>query len=935
MRYPTQYRSLILHKTTSHSALLSRLIGICLIAALSFPANLAAYEYKITVPSESRKIQDHYVHCIYKDTEGFIWLGTGWTVERLEGTKSKVYSFEGNLTSYAPYLVNAILETEPHHFWVGNNQGLWKLSHSTHTLRRAFQEQINFPVHALAKDKNNCMYIGTVKGIYTYKNRTLHFIPVNSQSTDYTDNCVRSIVPDSTGAIWFLTPQNIGIYETKSGTVKLYKNTLKGCGQFNCMARYGNLLYIGTEQKGVVTFDLSNYQFAPYATNIQAEVTALTQENGLLGIATAGEGICLYSLKDNRKIYSASYDTNTQKGLLSNNISSILLSDENIWCGTGYYLGFNLLLNTENPVRLYKTKDFTSKDLTVRSCLTSGNNVFIGTREGFYFTGENKTTQHFNINNSQGMLRSNLIFSFFQDENELFVGTCKGGISVLDIQQAHFKKHILSEKFRSNDIFMFQSDSESDLWISASDGLYCYDKTTGNIKEYNTANSGIPGNIVYCTYTDSSGRFWVGTEKGVSLFDKKTGKGGFQNIPDELLSIKTIRYIHEGRDGTLFFFTISEDLLYVADKNLKSGRLISDLKCFNVIQDNEGNYYMGSRLGIIKCNEKLDKFQLLPLNILTNALTAASDGAFPAKSADNRIYMPTMKGLAIINPNVPPISSDRIQITDIIINGDQEIDNYIIHSDTIHSFDAAENNLTFRFMSVDYTDPALSRFQYRLAGKDSTWHLLDGKDEVSYFNLPGGKYTFQVRKAFENDSAAQITFRIKHSRQWITWLLTGTAMLAVVFLIYMKNRKQVQTAPLPETENETPESKDSTSDNYANFTEDELQRLTAELKNYMETEKPYLNVDLRQSDIAAGIHCSSYELSYIFTHYLQMGYYDFISSYRIEEFKQAVARGEHNKYTLVTLAEKCGFKSKTSFFRTFKKMTGLTPKEYIQQSDNA
>ena len=64
-----------------------------------------------------------------------------------------------------------------------------------------------------------------------------------------------------------------------------------------------------------------------------------------------------------------------------------------------------------------------------------------------------------------------------------------------------------------------------------------------------------------------------------------------------------------------------------------------------------------------------------------------------------------------------------------------------------------------------------------------------------------------------------------------------------------------------------------------------------------------------------------------------MGYYDIVNSYRVEQFKQAGSEGIHKKYSLVTLAEKCGFKSKASFFRAFKKFTGTTPNEYIQQFD--
>ena len=113
------------------------------------------------------------------------------------------------------------------------------------------------------------------------------------------------------------------------------------------------------------------------------------------------------------------------------------------------------------------------------------------------------------------------------------------------------------------------------------------------------------------------------------------------------------------------------------------------------------------------------------------------------------------------------------------------------------------------------------------------------------------------------------------------------------------------------------------------LSDDEAQKVIVALKAYMEKGKPYLNVDLKQSEVAQAIGSSAYTLSAVFTHFLKVGYYDYVNSYRVEEFKQAVRRGDHQKYTIVTLSERCGFKSKTSFFRTFKKFTGTTPNEYI------
>ena len=98
----------------------------------------------------------------------------------------------------------------------------------------------------------------------------------------------------------------------------------------------------------------------------------------------------------------------------------------------------------------------------------------------------------------------------------------------------------------------------------------------------------------------------------------------------------------------------------------------------------------------------------------------------------------------------------------------------------------------------------------------------------------------------------------------------------------------------------------------------------------MEKEKPYINPDLKMGDLASALDTSSHSLSYLLNQYLNQSYYDFINEYRVTQFKKMVADSQYSRYTLTALAELCGFSSRASFFRSFKKSTGVTPNEYIR-----
>ena len=112
---------------------------------------------------------------------------------------------------------------------------------------------------------------------------------------------------------------------------------------------------------------------------------------------------------------------------------------------------------------------------------------------------------------------------------------------------------------------------------------------------------------------------------------------------------------------------------------------------------------------------------------------------------------------------------------------------------------------------------------------------------------------------------------------------------------------------------------------------EECKRLLDQLERLMNKEKPYKNPDLKIADLATAIGTTAHALSYVFNQYLQRSYYDYVNDYRIAEFKRLVRMDEYARYTLSALAELCGFSSRASFFRYFKKATGITPNEYIRQ----
>jgi AraC-like DNA-binding protein len=64
----------------------------------------------------------------------------------------------------------------------------------------------------------------------------------------------------------------------------------------------------------------------------------------------------------------------------------------------------------------------------------------------------------------------------------------------------------------------------------------------------------------------------------------------------------------------------------------------------------------------------------------------------------------------------------------------------------------------------------------------------------------------------------------------------------------------------------------------------------------------------------------------------QLNFNDFINTYRIKAVKEKLHAGEQKTQTLLGIAFDCGFNSKATFNRAFKKETGVSPKEWLSNS---
>jgi len=159
------------------------------------------------------------------------------------------------------------------------------------------------------------------------------------------------------------------------------------------------------------------------------------------------------------------------------------------------------------------------------------------------------------------------------------------------------------------------------------------------------------------------------------------------------------------------------------------------------------------------------------------------------------------------------------------------------------------------------------------------------------------------------------------------------SVIPIVFLIgylgyYGISQSSVLSPEFLESSNGKDVTTKSLNNNSYIYDSNEMHILEKALSGLIENDKPFLDPDLTLSVLAKQLQVPNKKLSTLLNQNMNISFYDFINTKRVEEVKRLMYSPEAQKYTLLAIAYDCGFKSKSSFNRVFKKITGQSPSDY-------
>ena len=404
---------------------------ILLIMCLACGVNLQAQNYTFRNVVMSDGLSGLLVNAIYKDSEGFVWLGTDNCLDRFDGVKVRHYEFRG-VDSGRKKRVNCITETADNQLWVGNGIGLWRLNRANGQLERIVPEKIDFAVNTLLPD-GDILYIGTEKGLFIQKDGQLLQVLTDRNMLAACNRIMDLCLNKDKSALWLATVQGLFSYSLKDGKIDSwhFQENVPEADYFRCLTRIGETLYLGTMSQGVVRFDINKKNFS-HTVSLGCDVISDISSDGkeTVYIATDGNGVHFLSHKAQQVTRRFCHDVSDKEGIRSNSIYSLLVDDRGaVWVGH-FQAGLDYSLYQNGLFQTYAYPPlFNSANLSIRSFVNRGHEKVIGSRDGLYYINEATGVVKSFV---KPVLTSDLILTICFYEGEYYIGTYGGGMMVLN-----------------------------------------------------------------------------------------------------------------------------------------------------------------------------------------------------------------------------------------------------------------------------------------------------------------------------------------------------------------------------------------------------------------------------------------------------------------------------------------------------------------------
>ena len=710
------------------------------------------------------------VETIIQDDQGYIWLGTNDGLCRYNGYEFKIYKHDEELENSITnnYIVD-IKQDNSGNIWGGTANGLSKIDTKTdlitnYNMNDEEKSLSHYNIGDILITKSGDVLVGTSDGLNIYNEKKDEFYRIFNKDSDLSSQFIRSLAEDENQNIWVATNNGIDKIDIKNNKNIISFKT--GHGKFDIsendiyVVRYDPKGYIwaGALKEGLNRIDINTNEVKQYKNDDRDEKSLpgnyvkdiLRDSSGNLWVGT-DNGLAKYNEQtENFATYKNKiYD---KTSLVNDEVFSIQEDESGlIWVGT--YAGISMFDPNTN-IEHYKKDPFDENSISDNSIHgiyedkdgllwvgTNSKGVNVINRKNYNVKHLNKTSKDYpisddNINDIVGI------------DNKIFIAT-KNGLNEVDKDLKTINIYNTEDGICNNNITALFADSKKNVWIGTANGISVLNTNTNEIIDITDilTNHNIEDQYIKVIYEDSKGNYWVGCfiDGGLVKIDpNKRTIENYRNKKEDKTSISSnnIRSIVEDKNGNLYIGT-SYGLNKLNESNNTFERYLekdglSNNTVYGLLVDDNNNLWASTNLGISKLDTNTMTFETF--NIIDGFQGNEFNGRAYYKNKSGELFFGGINGLNIFRPN----DINRSRYVPTVIFDEFKVNGKVYKDINNQEFKYNENTINISVFISNYKNTKNIQYMYKLEGVSDSWDI-SRSNNINYSDLAPGTYTLKIK----------------------------------------------------------------------------------------------------------------------------------------------------------------------------------------------
>ncbi len=738
------------------------------------------------------------INCIFKDSKGFVWIGTPYGLNRYDGYRVKTfYSNLRDTTTMRDNYTDRVYEDAEGQLWMRQGMNYCVYDPNTETFERKASR-------ALAKLGLNCnvewLYIDSKKNIwvkdfekaiYCYhphaKENKITTIKMGYGINEFSPNFGISTVAEQGDRLLVVTNNGELIcLNGDSGDVEWIDRWMyEACGidsqEYRLYVDKDNNIWCNVlsfvfvqEHKTKKWYTMLDYLAMKGIGDVPSQLQVwniIVDENDWLWLVCDHDAIVIVDMKNKqwRQFMNNKYD---ETSISDNTLRCIYQAEDgSIWIGS-YKNGVNQYIRG-----LASLKSIDLGDITT-ACEDKAGNYWLGTNDQGILVYNPKTGEvvnHFTKDNS-GLVSNIVVGSWAASDGTIWFGSYNGGLShavpsASDPTQAHIINVQASPGgLANNSVWALTEDKWGRIWFSTlGGGLQMWDPNTKKYTTWNTHNTILPSDYLTSVEWNKKGWLMTGTNNFYSLVNPVSHKLVNMEIPENPnvnVSVGNTNYVIEDSRGLIWHGSNVGVIVY--DPQTKFQKLIDmtdglpSTGVNSLVEDLEHAVWVVTDHGISKIiPQKQDdgtwQFTIRSFTSRDGLQKATYNQRSTWLTRDGKILIGGQAGLDIINPALLEENNNKerpifsgLQIFDQDVEVGKKFNGRVILDEALDVC----RELTLKFNDQFTIQLATNevrinnhkRFAYKLEGFNENWvKTSELNPNITYNSLRAGSYTLYVR----------------------------------------------------------------------------------------------------------------------------------------------------------------------------------------------